>query len=391
VRREREELIDFVLGELPEGREAEVRQRVDADPAEHDELVALLGVVRAAAAGGWGGAGAVRRRWLRPALAAAAVLLVAFALLLRNGAPREAIYEPDVAFGYLLPEETDAAGRVRTPSAAEVPVLRAGEAAISALGSARADPVAVGGEIPYESEIRTPADTGARIDLPDGAILFVGPTTALRLRRHQAGGPAVRVLLGTAATVAGRVPLHLAVHETDLLLRQESGALLLRQQPAEAIALRGVTDLLLAEGERFRIPPGQRLPAACAKEPFTVPATVGELDLDWYLALVYGDATLQAVPWEAPGVSGPLARKEGTLLFLRLGSMAGGRCTVSFGGPAREFTLRRGVPLSLRVPLTDLGPGPHLLVTPPETLQESRLFHASVADCEDVSSGRKRR
>jgi hypothetical protein len=352
-----------------------VRQRVDADPAEHDELVALLGVVRAAAAGGWGGAGARRARWLRPVLAAAAVLLVAFALLLRNGAPRGAIYEPDRAYGYLLPEETDAAGDVPEPSTAAVAVMRTGEATISALGSTRADLVAPGQEIPYDSEIRTPADTGARIDLPDGGILFVGPTTALRLRRHQAGGPAVRVLLGVAATVAGKTPLHLAVHETDLLLRQESGAVLLRQQPAEAIALRGVTDLLLEGGARFRIPEGQRLPAACAKEPFTVPASVKELDIDWYLALAYGDATLAQVPWETPGISAPLKAEGGTLLFLRLGTPAGGSCTVSFGGAARELTLRRGVPLSLRVPLADLGQGPRLVVEPAEAIQEARLFH----------------
>lgn len=367
MNREREELIDFVLGEGPEPR---VR-----DAKAEAELRLAIASVRAAAAEGWGARGRRRRRVLAPALAAAAVLLVAASAFFLNGAAPRAIYEPDVAYGVLLPEETDSRGMAPEAPSVSVTTMRAGDAAFSPLGADRPQPLAPGDEIPYESEIRTPhADAGARIDLPDGGILFVGPLSTVRLRRHEAGGPALRLLDGVAATVAGRVPIHVAVHETDLLVRQESGALLMRQTPGEVIALRGAADLLLADGERFRIQPGERLPAACAREPVTSLATAAQIDLDWYFALAYGGGSLADVAWEKPGASEPIDAASGTMLFLRLLPSANGRCEVSFGAASSSFELDAGAPLALRLRLEDLGPGPRLAVTPPTAIREARLF-----------------
>jgi len=365
VNRDREELFDFILGE---GAEPSCR-----DPEAEARIRAAIDALRAAAAEGWGVRGR-RLPLLRPALAAAAVLLVAvLAFLLNRAAPR-AVYEPDMAFGVLLPEETDASGLAPGAPPVSVPTMRAGKATLSPLGGARADPLASGDEIPYDSEVKTPADEGARIDLPQGGILFVGPLSTVRLRRHEAGGPALRLLEGVAATVAGAGPLNLAVHETDLLLRQESGALLLRQTPGEVIAMRGETELMLGGGKLFRVPPGERLPAACVREPFTTPATATELDLDWYLALAYGGGSLADVTWEKPGTSEPLRAPRGTMVFLRLEPVANGQAEVSFGGATRSFELDAGQPLALRFRLEDLGPGPHLVVSPASAIRESRLF-----------------
>ena len=366
MNREREELIDFLLDEGPEPR---VR-----DAKAEAELRLAIGAVRAAAAEGWGARGR-RLRLLTPALAAAAVLLVAVAAFFLNGAAPRAVYEPDVAYGALLPEETDSRGRFAEAPSVSVTTMRAGEATFSPLGADRPQPLAPGDEIPYESEIRTTkADAGARIDLPDGGILFLGPLSTVRLRRHQAGGPALRLLDGVAATAAARAPLYVAVHETDLLVRQERGALLMRQTPGEVIALRGTADLLLADGKRFRIQPGERLPAACAREPFTTPATAAQIDLDWYFALEYGGGSLADVAWERPGTSEPTDAAPGTMLFLRLLPSANGRCEVSFGGAARSFELDAGAPLALRLKLEDLGPGPRVVVTPAAAIREARLF-----------------
>jgi hypothetical protein len=370
VSREREEIIDFVLGEGPEPA---LRDR-----AAEAELRAVLAVVRVAAAEGWGVRG--RRapvRWLRPALAAAAVVLVALGAYLLNGAAPRAVYEPDVALGPLLAEETDSSGMSPGAPPVPAPTMRLGKAAFSSIGGARRDPLRLGDEIPFESEVRTSLDTGARIDLPKGGILYVGPLSTVRLRRHEAGGPAVRLLEGVAATVASEEPIHLAVHETDLLVRQEGGALVVRQAPGEAITLRGVADLLLEGGKRFRIPPGERLPAACVREPFTTPAKATEMDLEWYLALQHGGGSLADVPWEEGGESEPLSAEPGTMVYLRLVPVANGRCEVSFGGAVRVFELDEGQPLALRFRLEDLGPGPRLKVSPAPALRESRLFHVN--------------
>jgi len=375
MKREREELIDFVLGEGPA---PSVR-----DPAAEAELLEALAIARLAAAEGWGVRGQepkaapgarARVRWLRPALAAAAVLLVALVAHLLNGAAPGAVYEPDVVLGPLLAEETDASGMAPGAPPVAAPTMRLGKATFSPLGGARNDPLRPGDEIPFESELKTPADTGARIDLPNGAILFVGPLSTVRLRKHDAGGPAVRLVEGVAATVAGGEPVHLAVQETELLLRQESGALLLRQMPGEAIVLRGVTDLLLAGDQRFRIPAGERLPAACVSEPFSAPATATEMDLEWYLALQHGGGSLADVLWERKGLSEPLKEEPGTWIYLELLQAANGRCEVSFGGKSREFELDAGKLLKVRLKLDDLGPGPRLEVTPPTALRTARLL-----------------
>jgi hypothetical protein len=110
-------------------------------------------------------------------------------------------------------------------------------------------------------------------------------------------------------------------------------------------------------------------------EPFTAPAKAEEMNLDWYFALVYGGSrTLADVAWEAPGRSAALEPGPGRLLFLRLEPDESGTCTVSFGGEPRAFPLRAGVPLSLRLELERLGPGPRLAVTPAAAIREARLF-----------------
>jgi hypothetical protein len=287
------------------------------------------------------------------------------------------VYEPDGALGPLLAEETDARGAAPGAPPVATPTMRLGSATFGPIGGARSDPLRSGDEVPYESEIRTPLDTGARIDLPRGAILYMGPLSTVRLRRHDEGGPALRVMEGTAATVAGGEPVHVAVHETELLLRQESGALLVRQTPGEAFALRGVSDLLLAGGKRFRIPAGDRLPAACVREPFTTAATATEMDLSWYLDLEHGGGTLADVPWEEKGRSEPLDVAPGAMVYLRLLPVKNGKCEVSFGGAPRVFELDAGKPLALRLRLSDLGPGPRLVVSPAPALRDARVLQVN--------------
>jgi len=380
MRPEREELIDFLLGELPAERHHAVADRVAGDPeaaAERDRLAEALAVLRVAAAEGWEAppARARRLRLLRPALAAAALLLVALGFLLLRGTA-DRVYEPDGAYGYLLPEETDARGRVPEPSTAPEYLLRAGAATVSALGSERDFPLQPGESFPADSDLKTPADSAARVDLPGGGILFLAPLTTVRLRLHQDGGAALRLMDGVACTVAGGTPLHLAVHETDLLLRQTSGAALLRETPAEVITLRGDLELLLAGNTTFRVPPGERLPAACAAAPRTVPATGDELELQWYRDLVYRTSRSEDVAWERPGLSRPLAYGPDTLVYLRFAPTARGTLRLSFGGEPRTFDLRAGAPLELRLRLKDLGPGPQLELAPADALKAARLFEA---------------
>ena len=64
------------------------------------------------------------------------------------------------------------------------------------------------------------------------------------------------------------------------------------------------------------------------------------------------------------------------MLYLRLVPPAAGALRISFGGEAREFTLRRDSELRLRLRLSDLGPGPVLQVTPAAGLEEARVFGA---------------
>jgi len=383
VRPERERLLDFVLGELgPEDARA-VQARVDAEPelsAERDTLMRAMGLIREAAAEGWTiGRPAARLRWLRPALAVAAVLALAFAFLLTNGVSKSpaAVYEPDVALGYLLGEETTADGRVpRTGGDADAFVMRSGVAKVKSIGSTREFDLPAGATVPAESEIHTTED-GARVDLPDGGVLFMAPYSTVQCRVHQDGDAALRLINGTACTVAATKPIHLAVHGTDLLLVQDDGAAMLRKAQSDAVCLRGTLRLKLSDGSFFAVPEAERLPAACAQKPVTTKICLEDLELDWYAQMVYRHVRWEDVEWETPGTSRPITDANGdTLVYLRALPKQAGTLRVAFGGEAREFDLAAGQPLRIRLRLEDLGPGPALVVSPAAAVKEARLLSA---------------
>jgi hypothetical protein len=379
VKREREELIDLLLGELDPERAYATEERIAADPAvaaERELYLEAIRLTRAAAAEGWP-AGRGRLRYLRPLVAAAAVLAVAVGVFLLGGPTTpQTIFEPDGSYGYLRPEETDSLGRVPDPSTTDSHIIRSGNVEVASLGSERFYKLKNGDEILPESEITAPAEGGGRIDLPHGGILFLAPLSTVQLRRREDGATALRLTAGEACTVAGERPLHLAVNGTDLLLLQESGSAFLRQSPSEVVCLRGDLQLRLRDRQRFRIPEGERLPGACANEPRTVPAVDEDLCLDWYRTLIYERCRVEEIVWERPGVSGPLSAGDDTLLFLRVVPGRSGTLSVRFGGTAREFAIRQSLPLAIRLRLRDLGPGPRLEVSPAAGVKEARLFEA---------------
>jgi hypothetical protein len=382
VRREHEDLIDYLLGELPLERSREVAERIAHDPeaaAERDLYEESLRLIRAAAAPGWEARrGRARLTWLRPALAAAAVIaLVVFGtFLLDGGHHAHTVYDPDGALGYARAEETDAAGSVFAPARGDDVTVRTGKVEVAAIGSDRDYPLETGETVPLESDVKSTAEDGARLDLPGGGIVFLQPFSTVRLRARHRGGIALRLLDGAACAVSGPQPLHLAVDETDLILRLRDGAALLCRRPAEAVALRGELLLLLEDGKRFRVPEAERLPAACAKRPATEPIRDEELNLDWYRDLVFQPGwCVEDLKLDADDRCKPTwCTGPGAMLYLRLVPPATGTLRVSFGGEAREFALRRDSELRLRLRLSDLGPGPVLQVTPAAGLKEARVF-----------------
>jgi len=382
VTREREELIDYLLGELPLERSRDVAERIARDPeaaSERDLFEESLRVIRAAAATGWEARrGRARLIWLRPALAAAAViaLVVTGTFLLNGGHHAHTVYDPDGAIGYARAEETDAAGSVFLPARGDGITVRAGKVEVAAIGSDRDYPLEPGETVPLGSDVKSTAEDCARLDLPDGGIVFLRPLSTVRLRAHQQGGIALRLIDGVACTVAGPRPLHLAVHETDLILRLRNGAALLRKRPAEAVALRGQLFLLLEDGKRFRVPEAELLPAACAKAPATKPVADGELDLDWYRDLVFQPGWfVEELQLDEDGRCKPTwCTGPEAMLYLRLVPPASGALRISFGGEPREFALHSDSELRLRLRLRDLGPGPVLHVTPAAGLKEARVF-----------------
>jgi hypothetical protein len=303
---------------------------------------------------------------------------VAGTFFLNGGHHAHTVYEPDGAVGYARAEETDALGMVFAPPRGDEITVRLGKVEIAAIGSDRDYPLEPGETVPLGSDVKSTAEEGARLDLPDGGIVFLRPLSTVRIRAHQQGGTALRLLDGVACTVAGPRPLHLAVHETDLILRLQSGAALLRKRPAEAVALRGKLLLLLENGQRFEVPEAERLPAACAKAPATKPIRDAELDLDWYRDLVFRPGWhVEELTLDEDGRCTPTPCTDpGAVLYLRLVPPAAGALRISFGGEAREFVLRRDSELRLRLRLRDLGPGPVLRVTPFAGLEEARVFAA---------------
>jgi hypothetical protein len=375
VSTERDDLIDFVLGELDPARAEEFRGR----EAEVEVYRRAADVLRAAAAEGWEAAPARegRLRRLRPLLAVAALLLVAVALFWGNGAPpRSRVFEPDGAFGSLLPEETDEAGYVLAPAEGDGWTVRAGTVEAAALGGDRSWTLGPGDAIRAESEVRTGGAGGARIDLPRGGILYLAPGAVAQIRRRDDGRAAVRVVEGDVCTVAEGSPVHVAVEATDLLLTQESGAALVRRTQPEAICLRGTLLLNRERGESFRVPAGERLPAACADEPRTVPTSEEELNLAWYRDLAYREWTWRELSWTGEALRCDVEALPETRLYLRVLPAEACDLTVRFGGEAREFKLYGRQQFELRLRLSDLGPGPRLEVTPGDAIREARTFRA---------------
>ncbi|MHC4974716.1 MAG: anti-sigma factor [Planctomycetota bacterium] len=384
MKREREELIDYLLGELPLERGRAVAERIARDPdaaADRDLYEESLGLIRAAAAEGWETRrGRARLVWLRPALAAAAViaLVVGGTFLLNGGHHAHTVYEPDVAVGYARAEETDAEGSVFSPARGDGITVRTGKVSVAAIGSEREYALGQGEIVPLGSDVMTSAEGGARLDLPDGGIVFLNTFSTVRVRAHQQGGIALRLLDGVACTVAGPRPLHLAVHETDLILRLRRGAALLRRRPADAVALRGDLFLLLENGERFQVPEAERLPAACAKEPATETVTDEDLDLDWYRDLVFRPGwQVEELELDEAGRATPTCTGADAMLYLRIVPPAAATLRISFGGEPREFALRPDSELRLRLRLRDLGAGPELAVTPTAGLKEARILAAA--------------
>ncbi|MGH7162339.1 MAG: hypothetical protein ACREID_02560, partial [Planctomycetota bacterium] len=198
------------------------------------------------------------------------------------------------------------------------------------------------------------------------------------LRDRADGAAALRLRYGAAALVAGDAPVHAGVDGTDLVVRLEGGACFLRRTPGDAICMRGTLHLELADGTRFQIPEGERLPAACTSDPRTAPAHECDVELGWYYLQVYAECVRTEIEWDPDEdgrlVAGPLAAAPGAFLFLRFVPAATGELEVSFGGGARAFPVRRDRPFSLRLLLSDLGPGPRLQLTvPPGTVQASRI------------------
>ncbi|MHC4960293.1 MAG: FecR family protein [Planctomycetota bacterium] len=375
-----ERLIDLLLHELEAEEAHDLEARLGADPAlaaRRDEYAQAIALVRDAADEGWQEQRRGRMVWLRPAAAAAAVVLVVVGLFFMNGhpAPDETRFEPNTTFGYLRAEETDAAGRVPTPSTAAQITLRKGSLEVAAIGSDRAYRLAEGDAIQPGTELRSQADSRVRIDLPHGGILFLGPVSTVQVRARPDGATALRLKGGVACTVAGDRPVHLAVDGTDLLLRQNAGAAFLRFSPPEAVNLRGALVLRHDRG-LFDVPEGERLPAACANDPRTVPVTDEELALDWYRDLVYRTWRVERVEWDRPGVSLALRIEAETLLYLRLVPLQDGELEVGRGDVTKRFELHRGATLELRLRLADLGTGERLIVTPPTAIREARLFEA---------------
>lgn len=363
----RDDLLDFLLGEADPVRAAAVEAGLAADPAAEAERARFertLSLIREACRTGWEAEKPrlFRLSPLRAFAAAAALLLVVLGLWYLHRPPAAAIYEPGTAFGYLRASETGPSGEVPEPATGDGFTLRTGAVSIAAAGGQNAFPLKQGEPIPADSEVS--CTRAVRIDGPRGAILFLGPRSSAILRRQPSGGAAVRLRSGTVALVAAESPARVAVESSDLLVSVRNGACLVNRSPGEAVALRGTVELDAGPGRAFVVPEGHRLPAACAKDPVSVPVEEGELELEWYDELLYGDCRDAPVEWarSARGerTSVPIRASKGDLLFVELLPDADGRLALRFGGGERTFEVARGRPFRLRVALEELGPGPAL-------------------------------
>ena len=381
-----EELIDYLLGELPEERAREFEAALADDDALRRELELYdesRRVIRLMASEGWNNRPWGRRR-VRRLYRAAAVLFIAVTvfLLTRGNGVQANIYEPDVRLGYLRAEEPDAAGQVPSPAAGGDYAVREGNVVVAPFGSPQEFPLTAGDTIAPESEVSVVNGEAARIDLPKGGILFLGPLSIVVLRERDDGHAAVRVISGVVALVAGDGPVHVAVDRTDLLIDVDDGACLARQSPPEVVCLRGSSYLRVAEKERFRIPESHRIPANCAHAPVTFSVTDEELDLDWYRSLVYRSWRVESIDFKRLDddfVARLAAVSDQTLLYVRVVPTESGHVELSFGGETRSYPVRKDHTLRLRLKLSDLGDGPRLRLALPgheSGLKEARLVDA---------------
>jgi len=374
------ELLDFLLGELPPERAEDVEARIAADPAlarELERYQQALSLLRAAAREESWAPPRRRRGAVRVAIAVAAVLLVALGLFwMERGGPAPArVFEPDRAFGALFPEELGPDGGFIPRVEQNGTRLVRGAVSSGAIGARARFPLAPGDSIPDSAELVCGVEQGALIALPHGGLLFLGPLARVQLRPRADGRVALRLEAGAAATVVGSEPIHAALDGTDLLLTQHDGAALYRHPESDALCLRGRIELHLESGERWKIPPGHLLPAACAHQPESTPFRVERLELDWYEQLYDCRMERATVKLDAEGRSAPLAAAPNTMIYLALSSRAAGDVRVRFGdGEGRVFHPAPGTTLEVRVPLSSLGEGPVLSVTPPESVKVVRLL-----------------
>ncbi|MHC4938750.1 MAG: anti-sigma factor family protein [Planctomycetota bacterium] len=376
------ELIDFLLGELPEEQAAEVERRLAGDPElarEAETYREALGILREAASEAeWPPAKTpIFKLVVRSSLVAAALLLIALGIFWmdRNGAGPQRVFEPDGVFGALLPEELGADGSTRPEAHGDDYRLRGGSLNVSAIGARESHPLSIGDPVLEDSELTCGAESGAYLSLPNGGLLFIRPLSTVQLRQRNDGRVALRLLSGAVATVAGDEPMHLAVDGTDLLFTQYSGAALLRHQESDALCLRGRLELHVETGERWLLPVGHRLPAACARAPESEPFLAERLELDWYESLVGQSTRHKTIRLDVRGRSKPIQASDGALLYLYARCRDGHDLKLTFGeGEGRIFPMRAGTRLEIRIPLSSLGKGPILTAEPAHVVKQLRLL-----------------
>jgi len=369
MRRPREELIDHLLGELAPDRSEAVEAQLEHDAdlrAEFELLREARDLVREVAAEGWPARRRGRGRLIRIVTAAAAVIALAVGTMFLNGDMdvRSSYYEPDVALGFLRGEETDSAGSVRGALGSETAKgyrVRHGNVVVAKAGSDEEFTLSAGALIAPNSEVSVAGEGGARIDLPGGGTLFLGPLSTILLRERDDGAPALRLMTGVAATVPNAKPVHLAVDRTDLLVTQSSGAMIARQSPGEVVNLRGGV-VLETNGAQFPVPVLHRLPASCAAAPETVPVCDLDLELDWYRELTYSRYESRDIKWQSSGdghAHAELSKSNaGALLYLRLEPTENGDLIVRFGETGESYTemvfpVRKGMMFRYRAPVPD--------------------------------------
>ena len=357
------ELIDFLLGERDD---APSSARSSADTARYADAIALL---REAAAEP---IAPVHRLPLRAAAAAAAVFLIAVGafLLSQDGIRESRAFEPAAAFGALFPEELGADGSCTPTAQGDGYHVRAGRVFVSAIGGREEHPFEPGEAVLEESEVRCGADGGARLDLPHGGQLYLAPLSTVQLRSRADGRVALRVLHGTAATVAAATPMHIALDGTDLLMSQTDGAALFRRAEADAACLRGTLELHLAQGDRWRVPVGECLPAVCAHDPESAPMRVEEFEFDWYDQLIGQERRRRETV--VPGAF--VDATPHTLLYVRARAAERTTLTIRYGEGSRTYELPAGRDFEIRVPLRTIGEPGTLEFEPRNVIRAARLF-----------------